>query len=245
MALIQCPECNKEISDKVKTCPHCGFPFGDSVDKQNNVQQVEIASVNIAPKNPAKMKKIVIGIISAFAILALAFVAFSIIKSNNDKKEFNAYIDKLILVKTTMLDGGSEAESLLNLTAKVWYNSIFEERDSETDKYTMSSGYGFNDDFNTSLRSLMLDSSTQSTISKIEGNQNSVETLMKDLKNPPDGLENSYETVLELYTVYNSLTDLAINPSGSLETFGQNKSQKIDKFLELFQKLETQIPEKK
>ena len=25
MALINCPECNKEISDTVKTCPHCGY----------------------------------------------------------------------------------------------------------------------------------------------------------------------------------------------------------------------------
>ena len=24
MALINCPECNKEISDKAETCPNCG-----------------------------------------------------------------------------------------------------------------------------------------------------------------------------------------------------------------------------
>ena len=27
MALIKCPECNKEISDKAKKCPNCGFPI--------------------------------------------------------------------------------------------------------------------------------------------------------------------------------------------------------------------------
>ena len=27
MALINCPECNREISDKAKSCPHCGFPI--------------------------------------------------------------------------------------------------------------------------------------------------------------------------------------------------------------------------
>ncbi len=27
MVLIQCPECQKEISDKVKNRPHCGFPI--------------------------------------------------------------------------------------------------------------------------------------------------------------------------------------------------------------------------
>lgn len=25
MALIKCPECNKEVSDKAETCPHCGY----------------------------------------------------------------------------------------------------------------------------------------------------------------------------------------------------------------------------
>ncbi len=27
MALIKCPECGKEISDKSRTCIHCGFPL--------------------------------------------------------------------------------------------------------------------------------------------------------------------------------------------------------------------------
>lgn len=27
MALIKCPECQKEISEKAKACPHCGFPI--------------------------------------------------------------------------------------------------------------------------------------------------------------------------------------------------------------------------
>jgi len=27
MALIQCPECNKEVSNKAEVCPNCGFPI--------------------------------------------------------------------------------------------------------------------------------------------------------------------------------------------------------------------------
>ena len=30
MALIKCPECNKEISDKVTACPHCGYPLSET-----------------------------------------------------------------------------------------------------------------------------------------------------------------------------------------------------------------------
>ena len=31
MSLINCPECNKEISDSAKSCPHCGYKFKNSV----------------------------------------------------------------------------------------------------------------------------------------------------------------------------------------------------------------------
>ena len=39
MALIICPECGKEISDKASTCIHCGFPLSES----NFEQKVGIA----------------------------------------------------------------------------------------------------------------------------------------------------------------------------------------------------------
>lgn len=31
MALINCPECNKEISDQADNCPNCGFPIKQSI----------------------------------------------------------------------------------------------------------------------------------------------------------------------------------------------------------------------
>lgn len=33
MALMNCPECNKEISDTVKTCPNCGY----KIKRQNRI----------------------------------------------------------------------------------------------------------------------------------------------------------------------------------------------------------------
>lgn len=38
MALIKCPECNKEVSDRASQCPNCGYPIND----QNVVVQDEI-----------------------------------------------------------------------------------------------------------------------------------------------------------------------------------------------------------
>lgn len=31
MALIKCPECGKEVSDKATSCPNCGLPFTEKI----------------------------------------------------------------------------------------------------------------------------------------------------------------------------------------------------------------------
>lgn len=52
MALIKCPECNKEVSDKAKTCPHCGYPFVNNEEGKNNV------SINGCKYNISKIKEL-------------------------------------------------------------------------------------------------------------------------------------------------------------------------------------------
>ena len=241
MALIKCPECGNEISDKVKACPHCGFPFETNQDNKKEVQQVELSAINITPKKSKTTKYILIGVLSlvAIAVIGLLVNYFLGIKKYND------YIDNLNATMVTMLDGGSEAESLLNLTAKVWFNTIYQEYDVETDKYTKSSFGIWHEDFNDALAYLFSDSQTKTTIAYIEDNQDLVDLMMKDLSNPPKGLEKCHETITDLYSIYRSLTNLAINPSGSYNSFTESKNEKIDDFLDTFNKLEVQIPEKK
>ena len=36
MALINCPECDNTVSDKAKSCPHCGFPIKKPAAKNNS-----------------------------------------------------------------------------------------------------------------------------------------------------------------------------------------------------------------
>ncbi len=36
MALIKCPECGKEVSDKAKACPKCGCPINEKEDKKDS-----------------------------------------------------------------------------------------------------------------------------------------------------------------------------------------------------------------
>ena len=53
----------------------------------------------------------------------------------------------------------------------------------------------------------------------IEDNQDTVDALMKKLKNPPDEYKDAYDAVSDLYDAYISLTNCATDPSGSLQTY--------------------------
>lgn len=45
MALTNCPSCSKRISDKAKSCSHCGFTIGTSTEedvlRQKRLQQIK------------------------------------------------------------------------------------------------------------------------------------------------------------------------------------------------------------
>ena len=45
MAMINCPECNKEISNKAFVCPDCGYPLSNNISN---------ADFSIKKKTPGK-----------------------------------------------------------------------------------------------------------------------------------------------------------------------------------------------
>ncbi|MEN6569584.1 MAG: zinc ribbon domain-containing protein [Rikenellaceae bacterium] len=53
MALINCPECGKEISDKAISCPNCGVPLSKEISQleEKNEEQVELLSFPNLPGN--------------------------------------------------------------------------------------------------------------------------------------------------------------------------------------------------
>lgn len=213
---IKCTECGAELEKGATECPNCGCPVEDMkiADKQEKPQKVEVTGVKVT-----KRVKIIIGIV-VVALLAVV-VTFLGINQYQKKKAIEEYADNLQLVTYSMLSGASEAETCGNLIKQVWYNAIYEESDDSTDKYTKPEGY-FVSDFNDALGNLFLDTSFQSQISSIEDNQEVVSSLMKELKNPTEEYKEAYEAVSELYDAYVSLTNLVIDPSGSLQTYSTN-----------------------
>ena len=111
MGLTTCPKCGKTISEKATVCPCC----------------------NSAVKQKQKKHKGVFKSIIVFTLIVVSVLGIGI---SQKAKELTFY-SNMETVSFTMLDGATKAEDAGNLIKSVWYNAIFEERNSETDKYTM------------------------------------------------------------------------------------------------------------
>ena len=217
-----CVECGAELEDNVTECSECGCPV-DCIEKGNNsqtIQQVEVAKVSIKPK--VNKKKITAIVVSLVVFIGVIFGASRVIKQNAKAE----YGKKLKEVSLLMLDGASDAETSGNLIKQVWYNSIYEERSSSTDKYTRPDGY-FVSDFNKALGNLFDDDDFSSKIDSIKSNQEHVEKLMKEMKKSATtenfcNLQEAYEDLQKYYDSYVKLTNLVINPTGSLQTFSND-----------------------
>lgn len=158
------------------------------------------------------------------------------------QKQSEEYGTNFNLAVYSMLTWASDAETCGNLIKQVWYNAIYKESDSETDRYTKPNG-SFVSDFNVALQNLFDDSTFKSEIAGINDNKETVNSLMKQLKNPPEEYKDAYESLSKLYDAYISLTNLATDPAGSLQTYSQNFNDADSETLNCYNALKMYLEE--
>ena len=62
---------------------------------------------------------------------------------------------------------------------------------------------------------------------------------MKNMKNPPEGMEDAYLELKEYYDNYMTLVNLCINPSGNLTTYSSKFSDADSDAVDGFNKVKT------
>lgn len=241
-----CPDCGAELEEGMDTCPKCGCPIEHTIETEKTPQQVEVTGVKITKKS----KKIIV--IATIAVIVAAIITTIGVQTHKKnvaakaaaeaQKQSEEYGTNLNMAAYSMLSGASDAETCGNLIKQVWYNAIYEKSDSKTDKYTKPKGY-YVSDFNDALQNLFSDSSFGSQIADINDNKDTVNSLMKKLKNPPEEYKDAYESLSKLYDAYISLTNLATDPTGSLQTYSQNFNDADNETLNCYNALKMYLEE--
>lgn len=226
----------------------------DEISESESAEQTTAPEETVAtepqpqeePKRTDKRKLCIIAGCVAVIVLIVGIVMCNVMKKQAEEKAAAearaAYIEALNDLVWESLSGAAEAETMCNLTYMVWYDTIYEEYRSETVEYTRSGGV-YHDDFNTSIAKLYTADSTISTCAEIEENQAVVEDLMKSLQSPTDEFEKCYDVAMDLYSAYNKLTDLALEPHGSLRDYSDNFAEYVSDYMDAYDKLGLLIPE--
>lgn len=133
MALIQCPECKKEISSEAVTCPNCGYPI-HSTPTQNQPPQP-----NTVQRPPINQKRkghgCLVTVLIVFLILALG-TAFGISQAEKNPER---HAKKSILAQTLDLDSDQENDMLKIFEScgigEIISASVFQSGEEQTSYY--------------------------------------------------------------------------------------------------------------
>jgi hypothetical protein len=238
MSLIKCSECGKEISDKAKTCPHCGAPVEASeIEKPEtttvNTEKTDVSDVSIDSDALKKKKIIKIAIIVVVIIAALigAIIGYQQYKEKQYAKNASSYLETCRLIFNDSLD-------ITKMTSNVWYNCIYEESDSKTDKYTQNSNGSFYSDFNDALSKYFASTDYTNRTAKINSNYKKAQKLYKKLQNPPNKMEDTWSAIKTLNKTIITYKNLAIDPTGSYNQFSSASNKAYSNASDAYDKLD-------
>ena len=212
-------------------CPKCGFQSADPVSYCSNCgSKLIIDEQPIKADSSKQIKILVFGIIIAVIVLSVGKYCF-------DSYSGIRYRAKVETSTYYMLEGAAEAEDACNLICNVWHHTIWEVKDSDTDKYTLTSSGSFYDDFNDSLDNLFRDEDFVEKLQGISDNLDEANANMIELQNPPKGCEQLHDAYMDFYDEYYNLVNLAINPEGNYDSYSSAFSDADSNSIKFYDKL--------
>ena len=245
MAMIQCPQCEKQISDQAEVCVHCGYKLKKELYYCKECGGILEETDKICPhcgcpleekvnKDTRKKKKkhILRYILLTIFVLVIGFFGYT----GYQAYKWNSYfeiVDEMREVRNSTVDAVNQSKNLL---MKVWYNSIGKISDSETDRFTSPNGY-FVEDFNEALNLLYEDEEFSKNLSLIEEKQNELRKLEKQLPEPPKEYEEYHEDTIKLMDGWIEISMNILSPNKSYlemnDVFNELIQEQNDLLMEL------------
>jgi len=127
------------------------------------------------------------------------------------QERFDTYVETLIEFREQVLEGGEQAELLSGGMAGVWRSAIDDRRD-----------------FNDALSAARTTDFFIENSAEISAVRSTATSLFLQLDNAPEGLERTTAIVDDMFSAFDRLVELAINPTGSFNSFSSDRREAID-----------------
>lgn len=239
--ITKCPKCGSENDMEEITssseCPSCGVIYAkykrfleeqkeqqktnqkDAEDAKKITQQkastpskkeYDKRNENDTTRQQRHKNKLVNPVIVASVIVALviSFVVYKIylkIEARNAEREFSTFIGT---VSGKMIKLAIDSESVVDEINTAWRDAIFSDYNKR--------------DFNVAIMEVRI--KRTDTISSIKKLSEEIAKIINKM-NPPTPMESNYKRLKELYLLFNKYANMAVAPSGSLQTYSRQNSE--------------------
>lgn len=214
---LKCPKCGyvHQVGDQtsMEACPKCGIVYAkyEKILEQKRAKAQEIPPTQTAtnPQPPATKGKTLINpmlVISVVAALVLSFAGYNLfqrIQTQRANKEFSIMVDSVSL---SLIMLAADAEKLVNEIQGTWHDAIFNQRRN----------------FNSALAGLREQRSNE--IQDLKYKTAEIASKLKRM-NPPSAKEADYKRLKELYLTINQYAEMALYPTGSLQSYAEQNNK--------------------
>lgn len=161
-------------------------------------------------------------------------------------EEENSYLEKVNTLMESMSYCETQLKPIGNMVAVIMYNNNYKIHDPQTDKYTLKDGEFYFMDSSAVLK-YFEDSGHEhsSDMKTIRDKEWEMKELVKELENPPAGLEDCADYVSEAYYAYKIYSDRIFSTGLSLNSYMQNKLSAERTYRESYELAQVNIPEPK
>lgn len=189
----------------------------------------------------------------------LITISLFVLVGCNSSSAAKSYGPDLKEVADMMLENAAEAEDVLNKYIDVWRFSIENRSAIPVDAMVNETGFSHDviekyfhinaagnipNDFSLNVHSLVDYYKDTGKLEEIENTAKEIKSKISELNNPPDEFKKAYDEALDMYSFSEEYVEMALNPSGSLQTFSEKKSQLTSDIISKHKRIEVLMPSK-
>lgn len=188
-------------------------------------------------------------------VVSLLFVVLILSACGKNAEEYKGELQDVV---DRMLENTADAEEIVNSYSDVWRHSIESrgaipvaemaettglEQDVIQEYFVINPAGNIPDDFSLNVQSLNSYYQESGDLERIKEASDEIQSKINELNNPPAEFEKVYDEVLDMYTYAEQYIEMALNPTGSLQSFNEEKNQLTSEILSKYKRVEAIMPE--